>query len=201
MSSNLTEVTDFTCKICKKKLEYNKGELVSKNVSNKNFDHLISSYKYYGIIRKLLLDFKFEDKKYLYRFLSWKLTDLLKRFALECNIDCIVYVPISIFRYYERGYNQSYILAKEISNNINVPVLRFGIIKIKNNKRQSELAHVDRFNNIQNVYRANMLYDFKDKTVLLIDDIYTTGNTVNECSRVLKNSGAKKIIVATVAIA
>jgi predicted amidophosphoribosyltransferase len=46
-----------------------------------------------------------------------------------------------------------------------------------------------------------MLYDFKDKTVLLIDDIYTTGNTVNECSRVLKNSGAKKIIVATVAIA
>lgn len=201
ISSNLTEVTDFACKICKRILEYNKGGLVSKNVSKKRFDYLISSYKYYGIIRKLILDFKFEDKKYLYKFLSSRLIFLIKQYMNNNNIDSVVYVPISFRRYYERGYNQSYILAKEISNNIGVPLLKYGIIKVKHNERQSELAHEHRYNNTKNAFRANRLYDYKDKTILLVDDIYTTGNTVNECSRVLKESGVKKIVVATVAIA
>ena len=201
LTSNLTELTEFTCKICKRNLEYTKGELVAKVVFNQNYDYIISSYKYYGVIRKLILDFKFEDKRYLYKFLSSKLIILLKKYLENNNIDCIVYVPISIKRYYERGYNQSYILAQEISNKINVPLLKYGLIKIKNNKRQSELAHKERFNNIQNVYKANKLYDFCNKTILLVDDIYTTGNTVNECSRILKEKGANKVIVATVAIA
>jgi len=175
--------------------------LVSKVILNKYFDYLISSYKYYGPIRKLILDFKFEDKKYLYKFLSHRLEQLIKTYLKDHSIDYVLYVPISLRRYFERGYNQSYILAKEISNYINVPIIKFGLIKVKHNKRQSELTHKERYNNTKNVYKANTLYDFKAKTVLLVDDIYTTGNTANECSRILKNCGIKKIIVATVAIA
>ena len=168
---------------------------------NKHFDYLISSYKYRGIIRKLILDYKFEDQKYLVDFLSSKLIKIIEKFLVNNHIDCILYVPISIKRYYERGYNQSYYLANKISKEIKVPLIKYGIIKIKHNKRQSELCHKDRVSNIKNVYRVNKLYDLKGKSVLLIDDIYTTGNTANECSRVLKECGVKRIVVATVAIA
>ena len=192
---------DFTCKICKKKLEYTKGELVSNIILNKHFDYLISSYKYKGIIRKFILDFKFEDKKYLVDFLSSKISEIIKNFLIDTEIDYVLYVPISLRRFYERGYNQSYLLAYKISKEINIPLVKYGIIKIKHNKRQSELSHKERVSNIKNVYKVNKLYNFEGKSVLLIDDIYTTGNTVNECSRILKECGVKRIVVATVAIA
>ena len=201
MASKPTEVTDFTCKICKRKLEYIRGEFVSYNISNRHFDYLISSYKYKGIIRELILNYKFEDKKYLVDFLSFKLCKLIKEYVSNNHIDYVLYVPISLFRFYERGYNQSFLLARKISRDIKIPLLKYGIIKIKHNKRQSELAHKDRFLNTKGVYKANTIYELNNKTVLLIDDIYTTGNTVNECSRVLKECGVKKVVVATVAIA
>ena len=174
---------------------------MSYNISNRHFDYLISSYKYRGIIRKLILDFKFEDKKYLIDFLSLKMCQLIRKYMKNNHIDYVLYVPISFLRFYERGYNQSFLLARKISKDINVPVLKYGIIKIKHNKRQSELAHKDRFSNTKGVYKINGIYGLKNKTVLLIDDIYTTGNTANECSRILKEYGGKKVIVATVAIA
>lgn len=199
MGLNNIEVVEYACNICKKNLEYTKGELVVKDVKNKYYDILISSYKYHKIIRKLILDFKFENKRYLYKFLSYKLAILIEKY--KDQIDGIVYVPISLKRYFERGYNQSYIIAKEISENVGIPIIKFGIVKTKNNKRQSELEHRDRYYNTKDVYKVNNLFDFKGKCLLLVDDIYTTGNTVNECSRVLKEYGVKKIIVATVAIA
>ena len=192
---------EYTCNICKRKLEYTKRELVSKVVRNMHYDYLISAYKYKSIIRKLLLDFKFEDKKYLVDFLSLELTKLIQQYHIFDNIDYILYVPISLKRFYERGYNQSYLIANRISKELGIPIIKYGLIKIKNNKRQSELNHIDRVLNAKDVYRVNKLYDFEEKNIVLIDDIFTTGSTVNECSRILKECGVKKIIVATVAIA
>ncbi len=195
------EVTEYACNICKKNLEYIKKESVSKLVYNKHYDYLISSYKYRSIIRKFILDFKFEDKKYLVDFLTSKLSKLIIQYSKINHIDFILYVPISLKRFYERGYNQSFLLARNISKEIGIPIIKYGLIKIKHNKRQSELNHIDRFFNTKGVYKVNKIYDFKNKSVILIDDIYTTGNTVNECSRILKECGVKKIVVATVAIA
>ena len=142
--------------------------------------------------------FKFHNKKYFRYFLAKSIADILDKTCIK-NIDFIVPVPISIKRYFERGYNQSFLIAKNISKYLNIPVLKYCLVKVKHNKRQSELLNKQRVLNVKNVYKVYNSKLIKGKCVLLIDDIYTTGSTVNECSRVLKEAGVNKIIVATVA--
>ena len=192
------ENKEFACNNCKKKLEYIRRGMPFTMVKNHFFDYMYSSYAYDGFIRKLVLNFKFSNKKYLYDFLSYKLIEDLKHFE-AFKIDLILYVPISFKRYLERGYNQSFLIAKKVSIEYNIPILKFCLIKTRNNKRQSELKLHERKENIKGVYRV--LFDklIKDKNILLIDDIYTTGATADECSRVLKMAGAKNILLATIA--
>ena len=197
----MTQKTEFACKNCKRKLEYYKSdcrEFVCKGVY---FDALIFSYKYQNIIRSLLLSFKFSNKSYLYSLLAQELKSRIKDFCVsKCiKIDYIISVPISYQRYLERGYNQSFLLAKAVSKHIDVPLIRFCLIKIKHNKRQSELNHSLRVANTQGVYTITIKSIIKNKTILLIDDIYTTGATINECSRLLKEAGAKCVIAGVCA--
>ena len=193
---NLLIKEDYACKKCKKKLEYIYNNEVD-NIVEKNFEIIVSAYIYTGIIREKLLEFKFKNKKYLYRALTEKLLKDLQRYVND--IDYIVPVPISFKRYMERGYNQSYLIAKHISEKVNKPLCRFVLIKSKNNKKQSELGVKARITNVNNVYKVLNTKIIYGKNILLIDDIYTTGATVNECSKVLKQSGVKNIIVATIA--
>jgi predicted amidophosphoribosyltransferase len=74
------------------------------------------------------------------------------------------------------------------------------LVKTKNNKTQSKLDINQRKNNVKSVYEVKQ-NKIKDKKILLIDDICTTGSTVNECAKVLKKAGAKSVIVATIAYA
>ena len=99
----------------------------------------------------------------------------------------------------ERGYNQSELIAREIAKNIPVIVYKNALKKIKNNKRQSDLSKEDRLDNVKNVYQIANEEIIKDKRVVLFDDIYTTGSTLNECSRLLKQNGVKEILAITLA--
>ncbi len=190
---------DFACNICKKKLEYILCDSRIKVAKNHSFDFVFSSFYYRDFIRKILLDFKFHNKKYLYDFLSHRIIKFARNYLANNKIDCVTFVPISFLRYMERGYNQSELLAKKISRELSIPLIKFNLIKIKHNKRQSELNVLLRKSNTKGVYKVRNANTFKDKCLLLIDDIYTTGNTVEECSKVLKEAGAKCIIVMTVA--
>lgn len=189
---------EFTCNNCKKKLEYYLEDSCVKRISNKYFDYLLCTYKYNSLIRKILLDFKFYNKKYLRLFLSSKIIKVLKSINYK-KYDYVVPVPISFARYLERGYNQSSLVAFDISKSLGIPMFRFCLIKIKNNKRQSELLAHERYNNTKGVYRILNSKLVSQKRIILIDDIYTTGNTANECSRVLKEAGASEVLVVVVA--
>lgn len=188
---------DYTCKKCKKNLEYICINDKIDKVENKYFDFLICSYFYSSIIREKILDFKFKNKKYLYKFLANKLLDNLKKHSN--TFDIIIPVPISLKRFFERGYNQSSLIAKFLSKSLNKPVGKFILIKTKNNKKQSILGIKEREANVKNTYQVFNANIISGKNLLLIDDIYTTGATVNECSKILKQNGAKNIIVATIA--
>ncbi len=189
---------EFACNNCKIKLEYYRRDC-NYICNNTHFNSLVFSFKYNDVIRKLILDFKFENKKYLYSFFAYELSNAIKRFCIQNHIkfDYIIAVPISFKRYLERGYNQSYLIAQRVSTILGVPVLKYHLIKYKNNKRQSELSHSERRINAQGVYKIRHGNDIKRKNIILIDDIYTTGATVNECSKALKASGADYILVAT----
>ena len=115
------------------------------------------------------------------------------------SYDTIIPVPISKKRMKERGYNQSTLIAKELSKKIKIDLEINCIIKVKNVKEQSKLNKEQREKNIQNVYELKNKQKIINKKILLIDDIYTTGSTVNECSKILGQGKPAKIDVLVVA--
>ena len=157
-------------------------------------------YKYDGIIRERIIDYKFNEKSYLYKTFSQEIKSFDKIYNVFKNYDMAIPVPIHNKRKLERGYNQTELILKDlymggtcVTKNVNV------LIKKINTKPQSMLDKKERGNNIKNAYAIKNAEKIMDKKILLLDDIYTTGNTVNECSRVLKQNGAKNIDVLVIA--
>jgi competence protein ComFC len=114
-------------------------------------------------------------------------------------IDIIVPVPIHPSKKRERSYNHSEILAKALSKNRSIPVNTNNLIKIKWTRSQSELDKKKREGNIKNTFFVIDKNMFKDKEILLVDDVYTTGSTINECAKTLIESGASKVCSLTLA--
>ena len=156
-------------------------------------------FKYEGQVRKLILDYKFNEKSYLYKtFVNF----LLKNEKIFENIkkyDKIIPVPISKKRNKERGYNQSMLIAEEIANKTNLELVNNCLIKTKNIIEQSKLNKEDRQQNIQGVYSLQNERLITNKKILLVDDIYTTGSTVNECCKILQQANPKTIGVLVLA--
>ena len=156
-------------------------------------------FRYEGKIRKIIIDYKFNEKSYIYvTFVNF----LLKNKKIFENIkkyDTIVPVPISPKRQKERGYNQSLLIAREISHKKNLELMNNCLIKTKNIIEQSKLNKEDRAQNIYGVYELKNKQLVENKKILLIDDIYTTGSTVNECSRILRKANPEKIGVLVLA--
>ena len=118
----------------------------------------------------------------------------------ENNIkaDVICYVPMTKKAEKKRGFNQCKVIAKNISNATGIPV-RKCIKKIRNTKEQKTLNKEERIENLSGAFKVNNVDNIKNRNVILIDDVITTGATISECQNILKKSGAKKIIVLTIA--
>lgn len=168
-----------------------------KDYNKNTCDEIFSLYQYTGIIKNKICKFKFREGKYIGKTFGYLLTQKAK----ELEFDYIIPVPISFKRFMERGFNQSEIMASEISKRLSKKMIKNVLIKTKNNKRQSELHEKDRKSNVIGVYKVKNKTKIYGKIILLIDDVYTTGATINECAEVLKKAGAKKIIAITIAYA
>lgn len=166
---------------------------------NKYFDELLYIFKYEGIIRKTILDYKFNEKSYLYKTFVNFLLKNEKLFEKIKSYDTIIPVPISKKRMKKRGYNQSLLIAKLMAKNIHLELIDNCLIKTKNIIEQSKLNKKQRLENIKNAYVLKNRKRLENKKILLIDDIYTTGSTVNECSRILSLAKLQKIGVLTIA--
>lgn len=191
---------DNICSNCRKKLEnYKKEEII--NISNKNFEELIYLYEYQNLIRERLIKYKFNEKAYIHKAFAEAILNSEKICKKINTCDIILAVPIHKKRMLERGYNQSYLIAKEIAKKQEIKIENKILLKDKNNKPQSTLSGIERKNNIKNVYKINEKQKdkIKNKRILLLDDIYTTGATVDECSKTLKEAGAKEVIVLVIA--
>lgn len=162
------------------------------------FDEHIFIFHYDGEIRKIILDYKFNDKSYIYK----TFVNFLKNNYEICvqikKYDIIIPVPISKEKYKKRGYNQSGIFAKSLAKELK---MKYGecLAKTKNNATQSLLNQEGREKNVQGVYKAKNIGKIKNKNILLVDDIFTTGYTVNECSKILKEANAKSVGILTIA--
>ncbi len=163
------------------------------------FETHIYLFQYGGEIRNAILNYKFNEKPYIYRTFVNFLKNSEKMYVQIKKYDIIIPVPISKKRLKQRGYNQSAIISKNIAKNFNLEHNDRILTKIRDNKMQSSLDKEDREKNVRDVYSVTKTEKIKGKKILLIDDIFTTGNTVNECSRVLKNAGATEVGIFTIA--
>ena len=170
-----------------------------EELQNKYFEELMYIFKYEGQIRELILNYKFNEQANLYKTFVNFLIKNEKIFENIKKYDTIVPVPISKKRYNERGYNQSYLIAREIAKITDMELQKNCLIKIKNVIEQSKLNKEQREKNAKGIYKLNNKEVLKNKNILLVDDIYTTGSTVNECSRILKQANPKKIGILVLA--
>lgn len=187
------------CKDCEKRI----NSQLNLNIENKAgyyFEKHMYLFKYKNEIRNLILDYKFRDKSYLYELFAKIITKNEKICGILEKYDIIMPVPIHYIRKKQRGYNQSELVAKEIAKYIkNLRIENKIFKKIKNNKPQSLLNRKERKRNVENVYKIEEKDKIKNKNIIIFDDIYTTGNTVNELAKILKENGAKNILVLTIA--
>ena len=192
--------SSFLCKKCEKQLESQAKFQIQENENiNNYFQEHLYIFEYQGMIRKMILNYKFNDKPYLYKTIVNFLLKNEKFFQILKSYDTIIPVSISRKRRKERGYNQSELIAKEIAKKIEIDYNNQCLFKTKNIIEQSKLNREERQKNIQGVYELYNQEMLENKKILLLDDIYTTGSTVNECSKTLKQAGTRKIGVLTIA--
>lgn len=195
----LTE--EILCKECEKEINKELNiRLERKTKKDIYFEKHLYLFEYKDKIRNLIIDYKFNDKSYLYKLFSKIIIKNEKICGILKKYDIIIPVPIHKKRKRKRGYNQSELITREISNKIpNLIHENKAIQKVKNNIEQSSLTKEQRKQNVKNVYKILNKEKIQNKNIVLFDDIYTTGNTANEISKILKQNGANKILIITIA--
>lgn len=188
------------CNKCKLKL---KNEIICKiedytNTSSYFDEHIYLCY-YSGQIRDAILDYKFNEKSYIYETFINILKNNEKIYVQLKKYDIIMPVPISKKRLKHRGYNQSAIFARKVADMFGIDYKENILVKTKDNKPQSTLGQEERLKNVQDVYNVINETKIYNKKILIIDDIFTTGNTVNESAKVLIQNNVKNVGVLTIA--
>ena len=192
---------EILCYECEKGLDSNTFVRINSKINTKfYFSKHMHIFNYKDQIRKLIIDYKFKDKAYIYKIFSEIIIKNQKICRILKSYDIIIPVPIHNKRKKERGYNQSELIARDIASKIGEIKFDNKIIKKKiNNKKQSSLTKNERRCNVENVYEIINQEKIINKKIVLFDDIYTTGCTVNEISKLLKNNGAREVLVFTIA--
>lgn len=188
------------CKSCAEKISVAPFGLMHKGIGNVSY--IVAPLYYTGLVRDAIINLKFGSMPGISKALGYYLTTYLSTFedekgVLTDSFDCIMPVPLSKERFFQRGYNQAELIAREVSKAYNIPVDTVSLIKIKDTLPQSHLTHVDRGPNLEGAYHA--FGDIKDKRILLVDDVITTGNTVRACADALVSSGATSVAAISVA--
>jgi competence protein ComFC len=122
-----------------------------------------------------------------------------KEFLVTCKAETIIPVPLHPRRLRWRGFNQSVLLARQIGRAYNLPLDCFTLLRKVDTPPQTQLPEEDRRKNMRGAFALSRKTAVKGKCLLLVDDVYTSGATVNECSRVLKQGGARAVFVLTLA--
>lgn len=175
-------IVDGRCSVCSDRMWY-----IEKN---------ICVAEYTGVMKEVVRHYKFQKRKRIHR----KFTDKIVN-AVECNdvqFDFVTSVPMNRQKKWERGFNQSELLAKSVAKLCGKHFK--AVLREKTSTgSQKEMGYRERFLNILDRYEVANKALVEGKSVLLLDDVLTTGATINECGRILKNAGALKVFSVTIA--
>lgn len=152
-------------------------------------------------VARAIQAFKYEGKRYLaLPFAKLLNQEFDKSFREDIKIDLITYVPLFKSKQKKRGYNQSKLLAIELSKLVELPLSKDNLIRIKDTATQTNLTYKERQKNLDGAFLAKDPSQFKNRNILLMDDVLTTGSTAEHCAKILKKAKAKEVYVLTIAI-
>ncbi len=163
-----------------------------------------SSYFYFNKgseFRHLIHQLKYKDQKEIGLILGRQAAFELKRDGIFADIDCVVPIPLHKKKERDRGYNQAEWIAKGLSEILEVPVESRCVHRIKSTKTQTRKNVLDRWLNVQDIFSITDAETIRGKHILIVDDVLTTGATIESCATTLLQTEGVKISIFTLAIA
>lgn len=188
------------CKLCGKALYNANQEYCERCCKTKwYFDKCFALMEYDDITKKIIHDIKYSNKRY-YMDLFIHLTNLyLGDKIRSLKADAFIAVPLSKKRLKKRGFNQAALYARGLSDLTGIEFIDDLIFRKKDTKPQNKLSPEERGENIRDAFVCNNMNGLK--SVIIVDDIFTTGSTLNECAKVLKKSGIINVYCVCISIA
>jgi ComF family protein len=191
--ADLPRLTDEHCPICA--VPALGGDICGQCLKQPPpFDHAVAAFSYKFPLDKLIQALKYRERLILVKFLA----DALTR-RITSRPDCIVALPLHPTRLRERGFNQSLLLARRISHQLNTPLLADACERIRNTPPQSSLPWKERDKNMRQAFACKPGADVRGKHVAIVDDVMTTGASIGELARALKQAGASEVSAWVVA--
>lgn len=143
-------------------------------------------------LRLSIYRFKYNNKREYADFYVSELVRLYGGWIKRLGVDAILPIPLHKSKYRKRGFNQAQVLAEAIGKELDIPVLSDILVRIKNTSAQKNLNDKERQENVKNAFKI-VNNEVQLKKILLVDDIYTTGSTIDSAARVLKGDGVKEV--------
>lgn len=193
-----------SCSICGRKIEHDEeAESIIRCKECIRRPHYytksVSPLSYEREIKQAIYNFKYNDRQHMHSLFGRLMIESILENDLE-HLDIVVPVPLYKDREKKRGFNQAELLAKYISVHLKLELDTKNLTREVQTKAQNKLDRGQRKRNISGVFGLKDKQAFVRKKILLIDDIYTTGSTVDECSKLLLEHGASQVFVSTLAV-
>lgn len=164
-----------------------------------HFDRARSALRYRGAVKNALQAFKYSNAVWLRNDLAGLISACIEVHYAGIDLDAVAFVPLHPRKERTRSFNQSQLLAAEVARRRGLAVLRRGLRRVRDTPTQTRLAAGARRMNMAGAFEILDAQWLINRQVLLVDDVMTTGATVNECARMLKRAGAAGVYVVSVA--
>jgi competence protein ComFC len=164
-----------------------------------HFDRARSAVRYRGVVKDSLQAFKYNNQIHMVSDLAELLVSCVKTHYSDDEFDAVTVVPLDSKKQRQRSYNQSTLIGQKLASAIGVKCAPECVCRTKAVRPQVELNARQRIMNVKGIFEVREQAWVKGRSFLLVDDVMTTGATVNELSKVLKGAGADRVCVATVA--
>ena len=193
-------ITEPCCRICGHPFPFDMlGDPVCANclATPPLFHKARAVVVYDQMAKKIILPFKHGDRLDFVPLIAKMMSARGKEMIGDA--DYVIPVPLHRFRLLKRKYNQSALLARVLAKDFHKSYAPDGLKRVRSTPKQGKLSPDERKRNVAKAFRVNSRYNFKDKSILLIDDVLTTGATANECAKILLKAGAKQVDLLTFA--
>ena len=187
----------YLCTECIKKTDSELSLATTYPEEGFSFTRAFHCYKYEGLVKDLIHKYKFKNCLFLKDTLCELFTRASSSLVDYTKIDLILSVPMHKIDKIKRGFNQSDIFAKALAKRVDIRYDGDILFKQKKTHEQVKLSRKMRLRNLKDAFDIRDKEAIRNKKILLIDDVFTTGATVDECSRTLLSSGAKNIYILT----